>query len=164
MSKIDSSDLVDIFKEEATKKAKKEIKKQKKQEKKLEKRENAAFNKIQKEEQLEKTKELKKQDDSQKIKSREPEDKRNESVLYFLFDVLFGFFLILLLFCTVGFIVLEIKNGAANREQIKLVCLGVFVLFYILSSIVKKGEIQKLSTILASASICLWMVLTLYYA
>lgn len=185
MSKIDTNDLVDIFKEEVTKKAKKELKKQLKKEKKLEKKEEKEFQKIAKEHDKKKQTEIEttKQLEKEKIKNEEikklertrrldpikevkksDEELKNESVLSFLYDTTFGFFLILLLFCAVGFIGIQLSNSSNTKEILKMICLGGFVIFYILSATIKNNGFKKFTTIFTSAFICAWMILTLYFS
>lgn len=158
MSKIDSNDLIDIFKEEVTKKNKKEVKKQKKLEKKLEKKENIEFEKLAKKA---KEKELQKEESKKKI---EKQDVKNESVFAFLYDTTFGFFLILLLFCSIGFIGITLYNDNSLKNIIQMSLIGVFVIFYIISMTTKKDGIRKLSSIIANSAICLEMAYSLYIA
>ena len=162
MSKIDSNDLIDIFKEEITKKNKKEIKKQKKKEKKLEKQENIEFEKLAKKaEEIEKKQEVKKVEIEPKKKKNKD---KNESVFLFLYDTIFGFFLILLLFVTIGFIGITIYKNNSFKTIIQLSLIGVFAIFYILSMVCKKEGIKKFASIIANAAICTEMILILYFA
>lgn len=162
MSKIDSNDLIDIFKEEVTKKNKKEIKKQKKLEKKLEKKENIEFEKL--------TKKVKEQDDNKKndikrqekiIENVKSEDKI-DNVFSFLYDTLFGFFLILLLFCSIGFIGINLYNKNSTKLIIQMTLLGIFVCFYIISMTTKKEGLKKFTSIISNGAICALMTYTLY--
>lgn len=150
MSKIETSDLVDIFKEEAKKKAKKDIKKEKKKEKKLEKKEDIEFKK------LTKIKENKKEE------KKEDVDKRNTSILAFLYDTMFGFFLVLLFFCTSFFIFLTIKDNVNKEIIIKSCLLGIGIFSYIISLITKKPNLKKFMSMVSSLTICGLMVYLLY--
>lgn len=164
MSKIDSNDLIDIFKEEVTKKNKKELKKQKKLEKKLEKKENIEFEKLAKKAKEKEEKKKVEKSQSKKEKTIEKVDERNESVFAFLYDTVFGFFLTLLLFCSIGFISITLYNDNSIKNIIQMTSLGVFVVFYIISMTTKKEGIKKIAAIIANSAICLAMAYSLYIA
>lgn len=144
MSKIDAEQLVDLFKEEATKLEKKDLKKQRKKEKKLEKKENFEFKK------LTELKENKKTNESPTVTS-------------FLYDTFFGFCLILLLFVTGGFIYFNITKNNETKYIISSCLLGIFVVSYIHSQLFKNNNLKKFTTIIASISISAYMIYILYY-
>jgi uncharacterized membrane protein YcjF (UPF0283 family) len=171
MSKIDANELVDIFKEEVTKKAKKEIKNQKKKEKQLEKKENLEFERLakqqEKKEAEEKNKEIEKETNREIQKENEPkiEDAKKEmSVFAFLYDTVFGFFLILLCLCTIGFGVFSIMKSKSYSTIIQVSLLSVFTLSYVISMTSKKEGMKKFTAILSSLAICLFMVYIFYIA
>jgi hypothetical protein len=151
MSKISSDDLVDIFKEEVTKKAKKDLKRKLKKEKELEKKENIEFEKIAKKANV--------------LVNKKKEDKveKEESVFAFLYDAFFGFFLILLLFTTCGFIYFYLSHNSGIKYIIQMGLFGVFVIFYCIAMTTRGTFLKKLASIISNAAICAFMIFTLYY-
>lgn len=163
MSKIDANDLVDIFKEEVTKKAKKDIKKQKKKEKQLEKKENLEFEKLAKKHE-EKEKMLEKKENEKKFETKEKNKDKELGVFSFLYDTVFGFFLILLCLCTFGFITFSIIDNQSLKTIIQVSLIGVFALFYVISMTTKKEDIKKFAAIISNIAICLFMAYIFYNA
>ncbi len=163
MSKIDATDLVDIFKEEVTKKAKKELKKQKKKEKQLEKKENLEFEKLAKKHE-EKEKLLEEKNVKKGVELTDKNKDKELSVFSFLYDTVFGFFLILLCLCTVGFVIFTVIDNRSIKTLIQVSLIGLFSLFYVISMTSKKEGIRKFASIISSIAICLFMVYIFYYA
>ncbi len=161
MSKMDTEGLVDIFKEEITKKKKKELKKKAKQEKKMEKQENIAFEKLTKAEK-------KKQEEKEKKEmhdKKETKDLKNTFSLFgFFYDTIFGFFLILLLLCSFGYCAF-LLNKTKTKETILLCSLLMSsIIFYLLSFTCKGQKIKKFMAIGTSISVCLLMLYLIYIA
>ena len=102
MSKVDKSELVDIFQEEVSKKKKKDLKKKQKLEKRMEKQEDLEF--------------------------EIPNDSENT----FLYDILTHFFLILFLLCSLGYAVFLLYTNFNKNTIIQCSLLTLFSLFYLL--------------------------------
>lgn len=161
MSKMDTEGLVDIFKEEITKKKKKELKMKAKQEKKMEKQENIAFEKLTKAE-------TKKQEEDKKAKrhyEKETKDLKDSLSLFgFFYDTIFGFFLVLLLLCSFGYCAF-LLNKTQTKETILLCSLLMSsIIFYILSLTCKGQKIKKFMAIGTSLSACLLILYLIYIA
>ena len=164
MSKIDSSELVDIFKEEMTKKKKKEVKMKNKLEKKMERQEDLEFEKIAREEK-------RREEEKQRIRYQEarndsptPRLESSTNSSGFFSNVIFGFFLILLLFCTSGYSLFLLRAGFEKKAGIKCILLMTFAIFYLLSFICKKQTSKRFCAILSSMAISLLMVFLIYIA
>ncbi len=145
MSKINADELVDLFKEEVTKKERKELKRQRKKEKQLEKKENFEFKRL------------------TEIKENKVSKQDETSISNFLYDTFFGFCLILLFFITCGFIYFNITKNKGDLYLIQTIILTVFVISYINSQLFKNTNIKKFFTIIASISLSIYMIYTLYY-
>ncbi len=166
MNKIDTSELVDIFKEEMNKKTKKEVKRQKKLEKKMERQEDIAFEKITKEEEK-KQEEKKRQQELLKKKNRESSPSPLESTSNtspFFYNVLLGFFLILLLLCTCGYSAFLLHTSLGKKNGIKCLLLITSVIFYILSFITKKQSTKKICAVISSMMVSVLMIFLIYIA
>lgn len=177
MSKINSSELIDIFQQEMTKKNKKEAKKKQKLEKKFEKQENLEFEKIAKEE-LKKQIEAKKKQTLIKEETKETENQTKKAretkketslkepitVHHFLYDTTFGFFLILLFLCTFGYSGFLLYSSFNTNNIIKSSLLVLFALSYIFSLTIQKTTVKKLAAMISSIAICLLMVFLIYIA
>lgn len=164
MGKIDSSELVDIFKEEMSKKKKKEVKMMKKLEKKMERQENIEFEKITREE---------KRKQMEKEMTRHKENKENfpisslestSSSTSFFSNIALFFFLSLLVLCTSGYSLFLLRTGFEKKAGIKCILLMTFSIFYLLSFLNKKQSTKRFCAIISSIAISLLMVFLIYIA
>lgn len=178
MGKINSEELIDIFKEEVTRKEKKEKKKKKREEKKLEKLEDLEFKKLAEskeeiketpkvvEEKIPEPKVIKQEtlQDTMALKRQEKHKKNYSSltVISFLFDTIFGFFLILLLLMGGVFVGYMLCHSLTKETIFKVITLGGFTIFYIFSMIIKKEGLKKFCALVSSILISLFMAYTLY--
>lgn len=164
MSKIDSRELVDIFKEEMTKKKKKEVKMKNKLEKKMERQEDLEFEKIAREEKRRKEEKQRTLYQEAREYSPTPLLESSSNPPGFFSNVIFGFFLILLLFCTSGYSLFLLRAGFEKKAGIKCILLMTFAIFYLFSFTCKKQNSKRLCAIISSMAISLLMVFLIYIA
>lgn len=92
-----------------------------------------------------------------------PEEKKFHFLSY-VYDTIFGFFLIITLLITGAYMGIQIYQHATRKEIMISTSLVLGIFFYVISNVIKKESIKKLFAILSSIFICIFITLTFYWA